>query len=175
MSNIQCPDCGRVFDGELYPFCPTCLGANWAKVPDFIRLKHDPEQFPLPLTPFPRDRSVVSPEVRDALLTFTLSAAENGTWYYSNRHRAYCHATLMPLGTIPGSGVLAGASIPIIALDGLLIAKADSDAHAYAEDMEKLKNDVASGDLQPLPVCSAVSCNNLAQPGFATCSLHKSK
>jgi hypothetical protein len=169
MSLIKCPKCQDTFDGEIYPECPSCLSVLWNNTPGFVRQKHDPYQLPFPMSCF---RSVLSHDIVDNLQEFTGSAAHMGMWYYSIRHKEYCHVTAFPCHTIPGSAVFEGDPMPTIALNGLMVAKAGSDPHAYCVDISEFQADLAAGEYTNIPRCSQKDCGNLAIPGSDKCSEH---
>ena len=114
---------------------------------------------------------MVTPEFVTNLSEFTNYAAASGQWFYSNKHQKYCHFTETPLGTIPGSGVKTGSNMPDYALDGLLIADADQNPHAYAIDSVRFHAEIGVGEYIPLPKCSESGCDNLALPKQTKCQL----
>jgi hypothetical protein len=170
MSQLKCPKCQDNYDGEVYPECPSCLGMRWVNTPGFVKKKHDPYQLPFPMPCF---RSVLSPEVVDNLQDFLGSAAKMGTWYYSHKHQKYCHVTAVPCYLIPGSAIPEGDPLPDGALDGLMIANANSDPHAYCVDIAEFQAEVAAGEYQILPHCSQRDCSNIAKPGSDKCWQHQ--
>src|SRR5947207_1838168 len=131
MSMIKCNNCGHEYDGAVLVMCPRCLSKQWAGEANLITEKHDPDLLPKADKCF---RSVVTPDLVANLEQFTAYAAESGQWFFSNRHKKFCHFTETPLGRIPGSGIQRGAAMPGHALDSLLIADADQEPHAYAVD-----------------------------------------
>jgi hypothetical protein len=169
MSRIKCFKCNTIFDGEVYPECPSCLSKFWSHEPDFVKAKHDPYRLPNSL---PRFRSVLSCDFVDNLEQFAGSATHMGTWYYSTRHHEYCHVTEFPLHTIPGSAVFKGNPMPTVALNGLLVASPNDKPHAYCVDIQAFHADVAAGYYLRLPPCSEAGCRNLSKPGSDKCLEH---
>ncbi|QDU56724.1 hypothetical protein Pan181_29340 [Aeoliella mucimassa] len=135
-----------------------------------IRPKHDLGQFPWARSKF---RYVVTPDVVARKSDFFDYAAKHGAWYFSTDDNAYCHITQTPLILIPGAGTTAGNPQPTIAMDHLVIAKADSETHAYADDGTRLSSLIAVGKLQPLLDCEVAGCFNLAVPGQLRCKQHE--
>jgi hypothetical protein len=169
MTMLTCNTCGNVWDGFKMPQCPKCLATQWAAKPDLVRTHHDPAVLP---SGYPGYRSVLTEDVIARKQDFLEYAAASGDWFYHTEHKKYCHFTPDPLGVIPGSGIKRGDVWPDHALDGLLIADADQDAHAYATDQVVFRRGVASGQLLPLGTCDELGCKNLAVPGHTRCALH---
>ena len=169
MSQIKCQKCQYNFDGEIYPECPSCLGKLWSNSPGFVKQKHDPYELPAPMPCF---RSVLSSDAVDNLQEFAGSAARLGTWYYSIHHKEYCHVTEFPCNTIPGSAVFKGDPMPMVALNGLMVAKPTNYPHAYCVDISEFQVDVAAGKFKKLPRCSRKGCSNLSKPGSDRCLEH---
>lgn len=170
MTILTCNKCGNVWDGYKNPLCPKCLAAEWAAKPDFVRAKHDPSMLP---SGSPEYRSVLTEDVIVRKSEFLEYAAASGDWFFSKPHNKFCHFTPDPLGVIPGSGLKPGAPWPDHALDGLLIADANRNSHAYAADQVAFRAGVRTGRLQPLGRCGALGCQNLAVPGESRCTLHR--
>jgi hypothetical protein len=169
MNTITCSACGHKWDGRNAPLCPKCISRQWQAASGLIRPKHHPGALPSGSANF---RSVVTPEFVVRQEEFLDYAATSGVWYYSNSHSAYCHVTDTPLHEIPGSGIQAGDPMPDHALDYLVIAKADCDPHAFADDGSRIQGLIANGELQPLPHCIESGCLNLAVPNGTYCVLH---
>ena len=169
MSLIKCTTCGVKFNGDRTPLCPKCLATRWKSTAEFIKKKHDPKFLP---KAEPSYRSVLSWEFVHNIDEFTEYAACSGTWYFSKRHWKFCHFTDTSMFDIPGSGTRAGDPMPDHALDGLLVADADANAHAYAVEIKGFKSEIASGDYIPLAKCNHPGCDNLVCPGKNECILH---
>ena len=169
MNITKCPNCQNAFDGEKYPVCPSCLGVTWSNYLGFVRLKHDPYKLPLSMNQY---RSVLSCDVVDDLSRFTEFLAKYGKWYQRTTDKAFCHFTDEPLYTIPGSAVYKGEPMPSVALYGLLVAKPESDPHAYCVDISKFKADIDTGKYMDIECCSQPSCRKLTKPGWDKCTEH---
>ena len=169
MNITKCPNCQNAFDGEKYPVCPSCLGVTWSNYLGFVRLKHDPYKLPLSMNQY---RSVLSCDVVDDLSRFTEFLAKYGKWYQRTTDKAFCHFTDEPLYTIPGSAVYKGEPMPSVALYGLLVAKPESDPHAYYVDISKFKADIDTGKYMDIECCSQPSCRKLTKPGWDKCTEH---
>ncbi|MFC1890856.1 hypothetical protein ACFLZT_00515 [Thermodesulfobacteriota bacterium] len=170
MSQIKCPTCDIEFNAEKIPLCPNCLATEWKSTADFIKEKHDPKFLP---KSEPSYRSVLSWEFVNNIDDFTEYATCNGTWYFSNKHGKYCHFTNTSMFEIPGSGTQAGNSMPDHTLDGLLVADADTNPHAYAVEITRFQSEITSGDYTPLPKCNHLGCENLTSPGKSECLIHE--
>lgn len=165
-----CQTCGTVWDASRSPYCPKCIASKWDSTPDLIRPKHDPGALP---SGYPSFRSVVTDDVVQRRTEFLEYSAASGEWFYSTHHQKYCVFTPDPLGSIPGSGIPRGDTMPTHALDGLVIADATQDAHLFTADQVRFRNDVSAGLYQPLPYCCEPGCHRRAVPGEQLCVVHK--
>jgi hypothetical protein len=117
--------------------------------------------------------SVLGGGVIENLDQFLQCAAGEGTFFWHERHRKFCHLTPRPLGTMAGVGIGSGGSVADEPLDSLLIADAMGDAHAYAVDVLRfMEKDIHEQLAVPLPPCSHSGCDNLVVPGESLCALH---
>ena len=169
MSMIKCNTCGVEYDGVNSPICPDCLANQWASSPTFIKDKHDPTLLPLSAEDF---RSVLSHEFIEDMPIFTTYAAHHGTMYFHPKFKKYCHFTPNMM-TMPGSAIPAGNMMPVSALDGLVIADALDNPHAFAEDATKFQTDINMGKYKPLPTCTEAGCCNLTLLDEKYCQIHK--
>jgi len=169
MSKLTCRICRTSWEGSAAPTCPRCTAVLFDAA--VITEKHDPNELPRTESGY---RSVLSLEVAQDPGLFYRYAAESGTWYWSARHRKYCHFTNTPLGEHPGSGLLGGASMPDHALDGLLIADALGTPHPYAVDPARVQADIGAGRLVPMSPCRESACDNLSSPASDFCARHVS-
>lgn len=167
MSQLTCRVCQTPWEGTATPTCPRCTAVLFDAA--VIKKKHDPNELPRAESGY---RSVLSLEVAQDPGPFYRYAAESGRWYWSTRHRKYCHFTNTPLGEHPGSGLRAGVSMPDHALDGLLIADALGRPHPYAVDPALVDADLGAARLVPMAQCKESACDNLSSPAADSCAKH---
>ena len=150
--------------------CPVCLVSQWSSQADFVKSKHDPDQ---PGTWATAYRSLLGRHVIQNMPEFLECAVEDGTFFWHERHKKYCHLTWRPLGTMAGAGIGSGSDTPKEPLDCLLIADAIGDAHPYAVDRNRfIEEEIQQQVAIPLPRCRIEECSNLSVPGGMECALH---
>jgi len=172
MDHTTCGKCGGSFDASRYPRCPNCLASSWHLLPGFVTSKHDPNTLP---HAYPEYHSVISKEAVANLPQFTTEVALSGEWLLNKRNDKRVYFVAIPLSSIPGSAVPKGATMPVSALDGVLVAKADEpDAHIYAVDIAQVQAGISDGTYERGKQCSVDGCARLCLPANPTCETHTS-
>lgn len=169
MSTALCATCAHQWNASYSPLCAPCECQRLISAPNLISEKHDPR---LPPPAEFSYRSCLSHDFVDNPGQFIQYATVSGSWYYSTVHNTWNHFTPEPLGRIPGIGIHAGDQLPDHSLDGLLLADALSDPHAYAVDEERVLQQIDEGELVPLSRCERNVCGNLCVPGADACAVH---
>ena len=169
MSNIKCLTCGYVYDGCLLPLCPMCNIKNWEVEPDFIRDKHNPSLLPLI---WPDPRSVVTMAFITDKDLYINTLAQNGVYFYDNKHHNISCVVYQPLGITAGSAIPKGYSWPTRQLDSQIVVDIFGSPHVYAIDSNNVKFQISKRRLSKPRMCEMAGCPNLAVPGTKRCKRH---
>lgn len=169
MSIVRCVKCAQSWNASVSPLCSQCECQRLLGAPDLISEKHDPRLLPAVGDSY---RSCLSHDFVDNTEQFVQYTTVSGSWFYNTTYDTWNHFTPEPLGRIPGSGIDPGDPMPDHALDGLLIADALVDPHAYAVDQVRVRQRIQDRELVPLWSCPSNHCDNLCVPGASGCVLH---
>lgn len=169
MSIITCDVCETKRNAEINPVCPRCLSKVWVSSKNIIKPKHDPSHLP---SVYPNYRSVLSEEFVIEPEKFLYFGAASGTPYYNNKYDTYNYYTPAPFAIIPGSAVPPNQPWPTSPLNGLLIADAFGNPHAYAEELSEFQKKIDSGEISPLYECDESGCHNKCIPNSEKCIEH---
>jgi hypothetical protein len=164
-----CQRCSGCWNASLLPLCPACLAERWSAREDFITPKHHPDGLRSATDSY---RSVVTQRFVDAKDRFIAYAARHGRWYFDTHYQHYVHFTPEPLGQVPGVGVPAGSTMPEHALDSMMIADANRDAHVFAVKREIAEAQIRVGEFVELEPCVQPGCDKLRLPELDVCAVH---